>query len=448
MKREDIAVPWSVEAEHAVLGALMGYDQRAFDRAQPLNSDQFFDARHRAIYRAIERLVATSAAVDVITVFDGLSVDDRESIGLEYLNAVAQSVPSAGNVARHAAIIRDKARRRELIAAADKALQLAAEEGEIGSQIDQITTVFSALQRQTMKQAPESIADVALRRTEHYEALQAGKVAAGWPTHLASLTNMLRGGLRAGGLYILAARPSVGKSSFSQSLAWAMAKNGKKTLFLSQEMPADELGDRAIASVGRVDFGNILTGQITDLEWGRVSEAAEELVAHRDNFFVDDQGGLTLADIRAKAKQVPGLSVLVLDYLQLCSGSLDKGANRNAEIEHISRGLKTLAKELGIAVVALSQLNRDVEKRADKKPTLADLRDSGAIEQDADVALFLWPVRELGPGQALIGLAVAKSRQGPTGDIALHFDKPVQRWGESTEPLSTPIQRGSGGFVA
>lgn len=448
MKREDIAVPWSVEAEHAVLGALMGHDQRAFDRAQPLNAEQFFDARHRAIYRAIERLVAASAAVDVITVFDGLSVDDRESIGLEYLNAVAQSVASAGNVARHAAIIRDKARRRELIAAADKALQLAAEEGDIGAQIDQITTVFSALQRQTMKQAPVSIYEVALRRTAHYEALQAGTAEPGWPTHIGRLNDMLSGGLRAGGLYILAARPSVGKSSFSQALAWASAKGGRKTLFLSQEMPSDELGDRAISSVGRVPLGHIMTGRLTDSDWGRVSEAAEELMAHGDSFFVDDQGGLTLADVRAKAKQIPGLSVLVLDYLQLCSGSLDKGANRNAEIEHISRGLKTLAKELGLAVVALSQLNRDVEKRADKKPTLADLRDSGAIEQDADVVMFLWPVRELSEGNDLVGMALAKNRQGPRGDIALHFAKSVQRWGQSDESLEKTIGRQGGGFVA
>ncbi len=438
---------WSQEAEQSVLGAMMGYDSKAFEKAQPLTAENFFDPRHRDIYRVIERL-ANRSAVDIITVFDGLSAEDRESVGLQYLNAMTQSVPGSSNVARHASIVRDKARRRELIAAADKALKLAAEEGDIGEQIDQITTVFTSIQRQTMKQAPVSLADVALARTEHYEALQAGTSMPGWPTHIQRLTDMLMGGLRPGGLYILAARPSVGKSSFSQSLAWSMATNGKKTLFLSQEMPNAELGDRAIANVGRVDFGRLMTGSLSQREWGNVSEAAEELIAHRDLFFVDDQGGLTLADVRAKAKQIPGLSVLVLDYLQLCSGSGDKGSNRNSEIEQISRGLKTLAKELGIAIVALSQLNRDVEKRTDKKPTLADLRDSGAIEQDADVVMFLWPVRELGQGQDLIGLAVAKNRQGPRGDIALHFDKPVQRWGESTEPFYSPIQSHRRSFEA
>lgn len=444
MTRESTA--WSAEAEQSVLGAMMGYDDKAFEKAQPLSAEQFFDPRHRAVYRVIERLSGKSA-FDIITVYDALSASDRENVGLQYLNQLVQSVPGSGNVARHAAIVRDKARRRELMAAADKAIQLAAEDGDIGEQIDKITSIFSGIQRQTMKQAPVSLADVALARTEHYEALQNGEVIPGWPTHISKLTEALCGGLRAGGLYILAARPSVGKSSFSQSLAWAAAKGRKKTLFLSQEMPSYELGDRAIASVGRVDVGRLMKGSLSSDEWGRVSEAAEELIGHREDFYVDDQGGLTIADVRAKAKQIPGLSVLVLDYLQLCSGSGDKGANRNAEIEQISRGLKTLAKELGIAIVALSQLNRDVEKRTDKKPTLADLRDSGAIEQDADVVMFLWPVRDLGNSQDLIGLSIAKNRQGARCDIALHFDKPVQRWGESSEPLHIDSPRNQGKFV-
>lgn len=432
---EQKATLWSLEAEQSVLGALLTYGREAFDIAQPLRTDSFFDGRHRSVFRCVEGMVAKRLDVDVIAVWESLQDGAKEELGLEYLNALAQACYGVNNVARHAGIIRDKAKRRELIQAADKAVEVASQDGDMAQQIDSITTAFVGLQRETMRQAPVSIADIALRRTEHYEALQSGTVKAGWPTHIQKLNDMLSGGLRPGGLYILAARPAVGKSSFAQALGWAMAKNSKRTLFLSQEMPSDELGDRALASVGRVDFGHILTGRINDLEWGRVSEAAEELLAHRDDFFVDDQGGLTLTDVRSKAKQIPGLSVLILDYLQLCSGSLDKGANRNAEIEQISRGLKTFAKEIGAAVVVLSQLNREVEKRADKKPTLADLRDSGAIEQDADVVMFLWPAREMDNGHKLVGLTLAKNRQGRCGDIALHFDGAVQRWGESTEPL-------------
>jgi replicative DNA helicase len=435
MTPEQKAKVWSPEAEQSVLGALLTYGREAFELVQPIGQDHFFDGLHRTVFRSIEGMHLQRLAVDVIAVWDSLKADQREAVGLEYLNSLSHACYGLNNVARHAGIVREKAKRRELIAAAERSIKLAVEEGDIGEQIDRITTVFSAIQRQTMKQAPVSLADIALRRTEHYEALQAGSVQAGWPTNIAGLTSMLSGGLRPGGLYILAARPAVGKSSFAQSLGWAMAKNGKRTLFLSQEMPADELGDRALASVGRVDFGHILTGRINDDEWGRVSEAAEELVQHRDDFFVDDQGGLTLTDVRSKAKQIPGLSVLILDYLQLCSGSLDKGANRNAEIEQISRGLKTFAKEFGVAVVVLSQLNREVEKRVDKKPTLADLRDCGAIEQDADVVMFLWPARELSGGAKLVGLSLGKNRQGRCGDVALHFDGAMQRWGESTEPL-------------
>lgn len=435
MNQEQKAKVWSLEAEQSVLGALLSYGREAFDLVQPLRQDHFFDGLHRTVFRSIEGMHLKRLDVDLIAVWDALKADQREEVGLEYLNAMSHACYGVNNVARHAGIVRDKAKRRELIKAAEKASAIALQEGDMAHQIDEITTAFVGLQRETLRQAPVSLADIALRRTEHYEALQAGSVQAGWPTNIAGLTNMLSGGLRPGGLYILAARPAVGKSSFAQSLGWAMAKSGKRTLFLSQEMPSDELGDRALASVGRVDFGHILTGRITGDEWGRVSEAAEELVQHRDDFFVDDQGGLTLTDVRSKAKQIPGLSVLILDYLQLCSGSLEKGANRNAEIEQISRGLKTFAKEIGVAVVVLSQLNREVEKRADKKPTLADLRDSGAIEQDADVVMFLWPARELSGGAKLVGLSLGKNRQGRCGDVALHFDGAMQRWGESTEPL-------------
>jgi len=154
---------------------------------------------------------------------------------------------------------------------------------------------------------------------------------------------------------------------------------------------------------------------------------------------LDDQGSLTLADIRAKAKSVPGLQLLVLDYLQLCAGAVGSTANRNSEIEQISRGLKALAKELGIAVVALSQLNRQVEQRTSKRPMLSDLRDSGSIEQDADAVLMLWPVRDLSYGAKLIGLSLAKNRQGRSAEMALHFNGDRQSWGESTEPWNESV---------
>lgn len=432
---EKKAALFSSEAEQSVLGAMLAYGREAFDQAQPLSKDSFFDSQHHRVFAKVEHMIAARQAVDTLSVWTALRAEPGSEIELTYLNDVAQACYSLKNVARHADIIRAMARRRNLIIAAQEALELASKEGEISEQIDTITTSFVSLQRETLKQAPIPLADIALRRTEHYEAVQSGASEPGWQTHVHQLNHMLSGGLRPGGLYIVAARPAVGKSSFSQSLGWEMAKNGKKTLFLSQEMPSDELGDRALSSVGRVNFGSILTGRMDERDWSNVSVAVEELMAHRDDFFVDDQGGLSLTDVRAKANQVQGLKVLILDYLQLCSGSSDKGANRNAEIEQISRGLKTFAKEIGAAIVVLSQLNREVEKRADKKPNLSDLRDSGAIEQDADVVMFLWPAREMSDGHKLVGLTVAKNRQGKCGDIALHFDGAMQRWCESSEPL-------------
>ena len=198
-------------------------------------------------------------------------------------------------------------------------------------------------------------------------------------------------------------------------------------------MTADEVADRAVSNVCHVPHSSLATGQMSDEDWSRTSHSLDSL--DFKNTYVDDQGALTLMDIRTKAKQIPGLSMLIVDYLQLCAGGNDRNANRNSEIEQISRGLKALAKELGIVVIALSQLNRQIENRANKRPTLADLRDSGAIEQDADVVIFLWPVRDLSDGGTLIGLSVEKNRHGKRGDVALRFHGSTQRWEECDESL-------------
>lgn len=429
-------LPWSQEAEQSSIGAFLRGGPAAFEKAQPLQARQFFDPRHSMAYAAIERMVARKEPVDVVTVWEDLKASghDEDVGGLPYLVQLEQAVPSAHNVHRYAKVVRDKAQHRELLETADKALEVATEPGgDMASKLDQITSMFGGLQRQQLTKVPRSMAEMAMQRTAHYEALQAGTAVAGWPTHIPRLDLLLNGGVRPGSLIILAARPSVGKSSFSQWLAHVLSKQGLKTLFLSLEMSCEELADRTVASAGRVDYSALQTGRMDQDQWARTSEVldAPEL---RD-LYVDDQAGLTLMDIRTKAKQIPGLKVLILDYLQLCSGSGGGDSNRNSEIEQISRGLKTLAKELGLTIIALSQLNREVEKRASKRPMLSDLRDSGAIEQDADVVMFLWPVREFSDGAKLLGLGLDKNRQGRCGEVALHFDGAMQRWGQSTESL-------------
>jgi replicative DNA helicase len=429
------SAPWSCEAEQSVLGGIL-LDNSAWDRAADIMVERdFYSAQHRMIYAAIAKMMVAYKPADVITVFEALQrvgqADD--SGGMAYLNSLAQSVPSASNMRRYAEIVREHAARRALIATADEALTLAREQGNLGDTIDRIGSMFGDLQRHQVRKLPRAIAEIATERIAHHTAVQEGTVAAGWPTHIAALDIKLTGGLRPGTLYVLAARPSVGKSSFAQSIGLALAGDGLSTLFLSLEMGDAEVADRGVASAGRVSYSALLTGKMTGDGWARASEAMERLA--RLPFFIDDQPALTLRDIRIKAKSIKGLKVLILDYLQLCAGSR-RDSNRNSEIEEITRGLKALAKELGIAVIALSQLNRDVEKRSNKRPQLSDLRDSGGIEQDADVVLFLWTVRAFeAEGRQIVGLGVDKNRQGTLGDSGLDFYGDTQRWKGSTADI-------------
>jgi replicative DNA helicase len=422
--------PHSAEAEQSVLGSLL-LDNAAWDRVAPLAEADFYRHEHRAIFAVLAAMLNAGKTADVITV--GQQLNDlgkgNDCGGMTYLNALAQSVPSSANIRRYAEIVREKGQQRALIVAADEASGIAWDSTPLAAKVDQITSLFGPLQRQQIRKAPRSIADIAIERTAHYEALADGTVQPGWRTHIAALTSRLSGGMRPGSLYILAARPSVGKSSFAEDLGINFAIDGLTTLFLSQEMADTEVADRGVANLGRVSYRALLTGEMGNDGWGRAAEAMDRMA--KLPFFVDDQPSLTLQDIRFKAKACKGLNVLILDYLQLCSSTRRDG-NRNSEIEEISRGLKALAKELGIAVIALSQLNRDVEKRANKRPGLSDLRDSGAIEQDADVVMFLWPVREFeNEGRRIVGCGIDKNRQGRLGEFGLDFFGDIQRWTQS-----------------
>lgn len=432
----------SEEAEQSVLGALMLDADALHAVASVIGPADFFVPRHRALFALMQREALAHKALDPISLAGALA--DAEDVGgLAYLVALENGVQSARNAKRHAEIVRDRARQRALLAATDEAMELARGDGAVAEKVEQIAALFTALQRQQVAKAPRSIVDIAIERTAHYEALQAGTACAGWPTRIPSLDAMLTGGLRPGGLYILAARPKVGKSSFAQTIAMTMARDGRSTLFLSQEMADTEIADRAVAATGRIDYSALLSGRMSDEDWSRASDALETM---KDaTLYVDDQGGLTLADIKAKARSIPGLRVLVVDYLQLCSSALSD-ANRNAQIEEITRGMKAMAKQMGVAVIALSQLNREVEKRANKRPQLSDLRDSGAIEQDADAVMFLWPVSESG-AHKLVGLAVEANRQGRCGSVGLDFAGATQCWIESSQSIEPAPARGNrGGF--
>lgn len=422
---------WSSDAEQSVLGGIL-LDQRAYEAAMPLKAADFWHPAHAAVWTAIDALQAARQMIDPITVADQLGAEREKIGGLSFVNALASSVPSASGVRRYAEIVRERAARRALVDMAQEAIELAQGDESLADVLNTVGQSMSALQLGQVRKAPRRLADVAMQRTEHYEALQAGSVTPGWRTGLPWLDRSLNGGLRPGKLYFIAARPSVGKTSLSVQILLSMASDGLPGLMLSQEMSAEEVADRSVSHLGRIDYAALQTGKMNDDDWSR---AADMLDGLRDlPVWIDDQGALTLSDIRAKVRSVQGVRVLLVDYLQLCSGSKRAG-NRNSEIEEISRGLKALSMELGIAVIVLSQLNREVENRPGKRPQLSDLRDSGSIEQDADVVLFLWPLRDLESGSRLVGLAAEKNRQGRRGEVALDFRGDVQRWAESTEPV-------------
>jgi replicative DNA helicase len=432
-------------AEHSVLASLMLWPE-AFDRvADVLQARDFANAKHQAIFTAIASLMLACKAVDVVTVHAKLQADGVD-LPLIDLNAIAQSESTPRAVRRYAEIVKAASLERDLLDAVDRAGGIAEGEGELPQRLEQVVALFGGMAQQTVRRLPRPIDQIIVNRIDHYTDLSLGNTPKAWRTRIPGLDRHLMGGLRPGKVYVIAARPKVGKTSLALQIAAHCAEDDLMALILTQEMPGEEIVDRAIANAGRVPYSGLLTGELSNDDWGCLSEGVEKL--SRLPISIDDQGGLTLTDIRTKARSVKGLKILVIDYLQLCQGSGRGRDNRNAEIEEISRGVKALAKELGCAVLLLSQLNRDVEKRQVKKPTLADLRDSGAIEQDADAIIFLWPVRVFddSPSHKLVGCAVEGNRSGTTGEIGLDFDGRYQRWAESSEPLhmAKPVFDGRG----
>lgn len=428
---------WSQEAEQSVLGALL-IDNRAFDRAADvLQERSFWHAAHRTIWAAIAGQVMANKPADCLTVHDALKVAGQadDCGGLAYLSRLADSVVSAGNVRRYAEIVAERAAQRDTIAAADKAMAIAREPGAIGEKLDRIATEFAGVQREQMRNAPRQLSELVRAAVDRYSDMANGVRSPAWATGIGPLDDILNGGLRAGKLYCLAARPSVGKSSAARAIGLNLAFGGHPVLLLSQEMPGDEVADCAIAQLGGIDGTRLQTGRLAQGDWNGVTYAAEQISALP--FWVDDDGGLTINQIRGKARAVKGLRVLVVDYLQLSTSTL-RNATTNDQVAEISKGLKQLALQMGVAVVVLSQLNREVEKRADREPQLSDLRDSGAIEQDIDAAVMLWTVREPSDGPRLVGWKVPKHRGGRKGRFGMWFDAPVYAWTEAPGELPPP----------
>lgn len=422
--------PHSAESESSVLGGLL-QENSAWDRMGDLLSESdFYRTENRLAFGAISSLIRAGKPADVVTVYEHLERQGKadEAGGLAYLNGLAQFVPSASHIRRYAEIVRERAVLRSLITAGD---QIAASGYDPQDGLEAL--VDQAQQRilrigESVGQPADDWVDAYAGMLEHSQLLErraSGEVTA-WPTGLTDLDDYLEGGLQPGRLVIVGARPSMGKTALALTIAVHLAAE-RPVAFLSMEMSHAEVRDRLTAMLGNVSMSSVQRPAAgAGIQWDRVVDGVER--AKTLQLRISDQGGLNINQVRAKAraaKRKGGLSVLVVDYIGLMTG-LDSKANRNAQLGEISRGLKTLAKELQICVLCLAQLNRKAEERADSMPQMADLRDSGEIEQDADVILFIKrPVMsnpDLGEEWRYYArLSVAKNRQGRCGYLDLSY---------------------------
>jgi replicative DNA helicase len=433
--------PHSVEAEQSVLGALL-IDNPAWDVvAGVIRADDFYRYDHRLIFQAIARLIDATKPADVVTVFDALNNAGHanEVGGLPYLNSLATETPSAANVRRYAEIVRDRSTLRRLITTADKiATDALNPQGRETRQIldEAESTIFriseeSARGKAGFTDISSLVGDVLTRVSELYDA-GGGSEVTGVPTGYVDLDRMTSG-MQAGDLIIVAGRPSMGKTAFSLNLGEHVAlEAGLPVAVFSMEMGASQLATRMLCSIGRIDSNRLRTGRLTDEDWSRLTAAIQRM--QDMPMFIDETPALSVIDLRGRARRLARqqgrLGLVVIDYLQLMSGS-GSNENRATEISEMTRSLKSLAKELGCPVIALSQLNRSLEQRPNKRPVMSDLRESAGIEQDADVIFFIYRDEVYNPDSPEKGTAeviIGKQRNGPIGTVRLTFSGQFTRF--------------------
>jgi replicative DNA helicase len=426
--------PHSIEAEQSLLGGLM-LDNTAWDRiADQVNQADFYRDDHRRIFKHIARLIEAARPADVVTVFESLekSSESEQAGGMAYLGEIANNTPSAANIKRYAEIVRERAILRKLVTVGDEIAASAL--NPLGKEAKQLldeaeSKVFE-------------IKDAGSRTTEGFTPIQPllGKVVdriqelydrdhpsdiTGIPTGFHDLDHKTSG-LQPGDMVIVAGRPSMGKTAFALNMAEHVAlEAGLPVAIFSMEMPGTQLAMRFLSSVGKLDAHRVRTGKLNDDEWQRMTYALGKL--HEAPIHIDETPALNATELRARARrlyrQCGKLGLIVIDYLQLMS-SVGQGENRATEISEISRSVKALAKELHVPVVALSQLSRNVESRPNKRPVMSDLRESGAIEQDADVILFIYRDEVYNPDSPDKGSAeiiIGKQRNGPIGTVKMTF---------------------------
>jgi replicative DNA helicase len=434
--------PHSLEAESSVLGGVL-LDNASWDKiGDLLTEEDFYRYEHKLIFGAIHSLMNLGRAADTLTVFEHLKSQGKseEAGNIEYLNSLAQYVPSEGNIRRFAEVVRERAMLRKLLSVSEEITTSAMNTGgrPVPTILDEAEQkIFnvgeeSARKRQGFQKLDTLGATLLDRITE---MSQNPSDVTGVPTGFYDLDRMTSG-LQGGDLVILAARPSMGKTALAINIAEHVALNeGLPVAIFSMEMGAAQLVVRIVGSLGRIDQNRLRTGKLQPDEFTRLVETADRV--GRSSLFIDESPGLTPSELRANARRLARkcgkLGLIVVDYLQLMSGSNGSdGENRATELGEISRGLKMLAKELQCPVIALSQLSRGVEQRPDKKPMMSDLRESGAIEQDADVIMFIYRddyyKKELSKEPGVAEIIIAKQRNGPTGSVKLAFLKNITKF--------------------
>jgi len=429
--------PHSVEAEQSLLGALL-IDNQAFDRVADLvSAEDFYRDDHRRIWRHVARLVEASRPADVVTVSESIeaSEDKDKTGGAAYLAALAQNTPSALNIRRYAELVRERAVQRRLAQVATEIAEtaLAPTGRDVGQLLDEAESkIFQIAESGARKdQGLMGISPVLAKvfeRIDHLHSQDNPSDVTGVPSGFIDLDRKTAG-LQPGDLIIIAGRPSMGKTALALNIAEHVALHPSVRLpvaIFSMEMSASQLAMRMLSSMARVDQTKLRTGRLDNEEWANLTDAIGKLNEAR--IHVDETAALNALELRARARRMKReygkLGLVVVDYLQLMSAS-SQGENRATEISEISRSLKALAKELDVPVVALSQLSRAVEQRNDRRPLMSDLRESGAIEQDADLILFIYreevyaPEKEEARGRAEV--IIGKQRNGPIGTIAFTF---------------------------
>jgi len=417
--------PHSVQAEQSVLGGLM-LENSAWDQvADRLTAGDFYRRDHRLIFQAISELAERNSPFDLVTLSEWL--DQRQQLedigGLAFLGTMAKNTPSTASLRAYADIVRDRAIERAMIQTAADIRRLADGPEPVAEKLDRAQALVLEISEDRRNAgAPKPARDILTRVVDAVDRkFMAGSAVTGLQTGFADLDAMTAG-LGAGDLIIIAGRPSMGKTTFASNIAMNVALRGEPVAFFSLEMSDEQIIERAISEVGRVDYQRLRTGRLADEDWPGVTHAVSRLTPAP--LYVDDTPALSIGELRSRArrlKRAHDVKLVVIDYLQLMRA---EGENQTQRIGAISAGLKALAKELRVPVIALSQLNRSLEQRSNKRPILSDLRDSGNLEQDADLIAFLYRdevYNEHTRFQGMAELIIGKQRNGPTGTVHLTY---------------------------